>query len=305
MANPGELKAKAGEWRPVDDYTSEALEACEKALRTIVSRIGAWGERLVLFGGLAPRYIVRELPADVSEHTGTTDLDVVVGLAIGGEDAAVYSKLQKELRNAGFEPNPEESYAWERRVDSVKVVLEFFCPVEEGGEAGRLKRNPGGSAGSTVSAIQLRGAELAGADCTTRTLSGDVLDHGGRRDVEVRVVNILPFLVLKAFALETRDKEKDAYDIVWTLDAFGDLGPEDAAEVAADSPIADSEYVAAAMELLAGRFRDLTDQGPSNYARFFIGAANNDDERTRLRRFARDIVQRFLARWHELRSTNR
>jgi len=195
-----------GDWRPVDDYTPEALGACEKALRTIVSRIGVWGERLILFGGLAPRYIVPDVPADLSEHSGTTDLDVVVGLAIGGDDAAVYSKLQEELKNAGFKQSPEGSYAWERRVDSVKVVLEFFCPVEEEGKAGRLKRNPGGSAGSRVSAIQLRGAELAGADCATRTLSGDILDHGGRRDVEVRVVNILPFLVLKAFALDRRSR---------------------------------------------------------------------------------------------------
>ena len=47
---------------PIDEYTPEALQACEKALRTIVSRVGAWGPRLILFGGLAPRYLVNAPP---------------------------------------------------------------------------------------------------------------------------------------------------------------------------------------------------------------------------------------------------
>lgn len=206
-------------WIPIEDYTPEALQACEKALRTIVSRIGAWGPRLILFGGLAPRYIVDSPPSDVDEHTGTTDLDVVVGVEIEVDDGGVYTKLQQELRNAGFEVSDDGSWAWERRVNGVRVVLEFFCPVEQDGEPGRLKRNPGGDAGSSISAIQLRGAEIAGVDCRAVDLSGEVLDDGGHRDVTIRVVNILPFLVLKAFALESRDKEKDAYDIVWTLNA--------------------------------------------------------------------------------------
>jgi hypothetical protein len=285
---------------PIDIYTPEALAACEKALRTVVSKVGAWGPRLILFGGLAPRYLVDGVPAGIAPHTGTTDLDVVIGLAIAGNDDALYTKLQQELRTANFEPNPQRSYQWQRRVDGIAVVLEFFCPVEEGGESGKLKRNPGGSAGSQVSAIQLRGAELAGADCSLRTLAGEILDHGGRREVEIHVVNILPFLVLKTFALATRDKEKDAYDIVWTLNAFGVEGPVSAAEASVDSPIAADELVAEAIALLEERFNDIEAQGPSNYARFFLGGRDDaDDERVRLRREAHGTVQEFVRRWHE------
>ncbi len=289
-------------WIPIDDYTPEALQACEKALRTIVSRIGAWGPRLVLFGGLAPRYIVDSPPPEVGEHTGTTDLDVVVGLAIEIDDDGVYTKLQQELRNSGFAVSGDGSWAWERRVDGVRVVLEFFCPVQEGGGPGQLKRNPGGDAGSSISAIQLRGAEMVGADYLTIDLSGEVLEHGGRRDVTIRVANILPILVLKAFALKTRDKEKDAYDIVWTLDAFGEKGPESAAETSARSPIADSEEVAAALEILQDRFSAPESQGPSNYARFFLGARDDADERMRFRRHAQGTVHASLLRWRAIRS---
>lgn len=287
---------------PIDEYTPEAVRACEKALRTIVSRVGAWGPRLILFGGMAPRYIVDSPPPGSPEHTGTTDLDVVVGVQIEVADDGVYTKLQRELRNTGFHEADEGSWAWERRVDGVRVVLEFFCPVEPAGRPGRLKRNPGGEAGSSLSAIQLRGAGIGGRDCRTRTLSGEVLDHGGHRDVNIQVVNILPFLMLKAFALESRDKEKDAYDIVWTLNAFGEEGPKSAAEAATESPIADHEEVAAAIQILSNRFAGPEAQGPSNYARFFLGGRENaEDERTRLRRDAQGTVQVFMARWTAIR----
>ena len=246
--------------------------------------------------------MVKSPPPELKEHTGTTDLDVVIGVEIDIADEGVYSKLQEELKKTGFSPSKRGSFAWERKVDGVRVILEFFCPVEPEGAPGDLKRNPGGEAGSSVSAIQLRGAEMAAADCTTVTLSGEVLDHGGCREVEVHVANILPFLVLKAFALVTRDKEKDAYDIVWTLQAFGEAGPASAAEVAAQSPVVDREEVTEAMAILEEHFAELNGKGPRNYAGFFLGGRDDaEEERMRLRRDARGTVQAFLARWTELR----
>ncbi len=302
MIDQPDREARLRNTAPIELYTPAAVAACEKALRTIVARVGLWGPRLILFGGLAPRYIVEQVPEKVIEHQGTTDLDMVIGIAIESEseEEAVYTKLQQELRNADFAPSKEGSYAWERRVDGIRVAIEFFCPVEVGGRPGRLKRNPGGLTGSNVSAIQLKGAEIAGADCRTCVLEGEVLDYGGRRQVEVRVVNILPFLVLKAFALETRDKEKDAYDIIWTLNSFGRKGPMSAAEAAAQSPIAQTDYVTDAIAILSERFGTFDAKGPNNYARFFLGAMNNDEERDRLRRFAHGVMNEFLNRWAEV-----
>jgi len=61
-------------------YTPQALEACEKALRTILTKVGPWGGKLLLIAGMAPKYIVGNAPMDMKEHVGTTDLDVVVGV---------------------------------------------------------------------------------------------------------------------------------------------------------------------------------------------------------------------------------
>lgn len=284
-------------------YTPEALAACERALATVVAKVGAWGSHLLLFGGLAPRYIVPEVPVELEEHVGTTDLDVVVGVALGANEPAVYTKLQQELQNAGFTENVDEdgekqSFAWQRRVDGVKVVLEFFCPVEESGAPGRLRRNPGGQAGSRISAIQLKGAEIAGQDCRVHEIEVEILDCGGIRKVEIRVVNVLPFLVLKAFVIDTRDKPKDAYDIVWTLTAYPE-GPTGAAADAVRSPIADSEVVLEGIACMREHFASLERAGPSNYSRFLLGVTADDEERDNLRRFAHGAVDSFLAEWDE------
>jgi hypothetical protein len=51
----------------------------------MVSKVGARGPKLVLFGGLAPRYLVADVPKGVEPYTGTTDLDVVIGVAVLGQ----------------------------------------------------------------------------------------------------------------------------------------------------------------------------------------------------------------------------
>ena len=270
------------------------MAACEKALRTILTRIGTWGSQLVLIGGLTPRYLVSNPPAGMVEHIGTTDLDVVVGISLSSRKEEVYRKLQQHLRETGF--TPAESFRWQRRVDGVQVQLEFFCPAGDG-EPGKLLRNPGG-AGSQISAIRTRGAELAGRDHLSVPLQGELLDHGGFQErVELRVANLLPFLVLKAFAVNDRDKAKDSYDLVWTLNAYGD-GPRSAAEAAANSPVIADPNVPAAIACMREHFQTPGHRGPSQYAIFEL-TNKDDEERQRLRRFAHGTVREFLAGWGE------
>ena len=249
---------------PRADYTPEALAACEKALRTILTKVGPWGQRLVLIGGMTPRYLVGRLPVDVKEHIGTTDLDIVVGVTISTEEEEAYRTLQQNLKDAQFAParNPdtgqEETFRWTRQVDGVGVHLEFFCPVGNG-QPGKLLRNPGSNVGSKISAIRTRGAELAAMDHVVISLAGELLDHGGiQESASAQVANLLPFLVLKAFAIDERDKEKDSYDVVWMLSAYKE-GPRSVVQEIAKSPVLGHPDVAAAME----RLRVLTSKPPT------------------------------------------
>ncbi|MFQ5744164.1 MAG: hypothetical protein ACE5HV_11320, partial [Acidobacteriota bacterium] len=150
--------------------------------------------------------------------------------------------------------------------------------------------------GATISAIGLRGAELTAEDFREVELQGETLDHGGNRSVTVHVTNILPFLVLKSFALDERVKDKDAYDIVWTLAAYSGGGGA-AAVAAKESPVREYHDVIDGIDRLRDHFAEIDAAGASFYARFFGHGDPTDETGIRLRRFARGSVQQFLEEW--------
>ena len=82
-----------------------------------------WGPRLILFGGLAPRYLVKSPPPELKEHTGTTDLDVVIGVEI---DVAEEGCTPSSRRKAGMRDS-------RRATGKLRV----------GAEGGRRERHPG------------------------------------------------------------------------------------------------------------------------------------------------------------------
>jgi hypothetical protein len=286
---------------PQNPYTPEALEACEKALRTLLLKIGPWGGRIFLIGGLTPHYLIGKAPSDMKDHVGTTDLDVVVGITISTEEQEVYRTLQNNLKAAGFAPakNPETgqelSFRWSRGVDGIEVLLEFFCPVGDG-QPGTMLRNPGAEVGSKISAIRMSGAELVALDSFTVTLSGETLDHGGIHEgIDVHIANLLPFLVLKAFALEERAKDKDSYDIVWTLNAYPG-GAEGAVQAMAQSPVVGHPDVAKAIGYLRKNFQSIEHRGPAQYA-LFERTDDSEEQRVNLRRYAYGTLTEFFRLW--------
>ena len=139
------------------DYDEETTACCERALVTLLGDVGPWRERLYLAGGLAPRYLVGSLPEGAAPHVGTTDVDLVVGVAL--DDAPeTYRTLHNNLRRAQFEQQ-EPSFAWSRSVDGVTVTVELLCETTEV-EAGAIFRPKDGT-GAKVSAFNVRGAMLA------------------------------------------------------------------------------------------------------------------------------------------------
>jgi hypothetical protein len=83
------------------DYNEATTARCERALVTLLGDLGPWRERVYLAGGLAPRYIVGQLPDGAHAHVGTTDVDLVIGLALSDETPETYRTLQNNLDKAG------------------------------------------------------------------------------------------------------------------------------------------------------------------------------------------------------------
>lgn len=229
------------------DYDEETTARCERALVTLLGDLGPWRERIYLAGGLAPRYLVGQLPEEARAHVGTTDVDLVIGLALGDETPETYRTLQNNLDKARFEQK-EPSFRWARDVAGVAVILEFLCETKEV-EPGRIFRPKGEFTGSKLGALNIRGAHLVRDDFIEREVEGERLDGGGRSRVMVRVANLLPYTALKIFAFQDRHENKDAYDLVFTL-LHAETDPHDAGGTARSSPVAEHPQVADALKLL-------------------------------------------------------
>lgn len=272
------------------DYDEETTARCERALLTLLGDLGPWRERIYLAGGLAPRYLVGHLPEGARAHVGTTDVDLVIGLALGDETPETYRTLQKNLEKAHFE-HREPSFRWARGVDGVTVLVEFLCETDEV-EPGRIFSPKRESTGSKFGAFNVRGAHLCRDDFIEHPIEGERLDGGGQSRVTVRVVNLLPYSVLKIFAFQDRHENKDAYDLVFTL-LYYQGGPRAAGRLAAVSAVARHEQVDQALALLAERFQDTVQDGPSAYASF-LAQQDDEDEKARLRQESVATIREFL-----------
>jgi hypothetical protein len=89
---------------------------------------------------------------------------------------------------------------------------------------------------------------------------------------EFPVAGLTSWLCLKSDAIMRRDKPKDSYDVVWTLDA---LGPDHAAELIMSSPLMAGNFaddvVTQLRMLIDDQFKDTISVGPKSYADF-LGA---------------------------------
>jgi hypothetical protein len=266
-------------------------------LITLLGDLGPWRDRVYLAGGLAPRYLIGQLPQGARPHVGTTDVDLIIGLALGDEAPETYRTLQNNLEKARFEQR-EPSFRWVRSIDGVPVFVEFLCETDQV-EAGRIFRPRGESTGSKLGAFNVRGAQLAREDFIERRIEGERLDGGGMSQVAVRVANVLPYTVLKIFAFQDRHENKDAYDLLFTLFNH-EGGPRSAGGAAAASRIAAHPQVIEATALLEERFRDPRQDGPSAYAAF-LASRDDEQQKARLRQEAVAIVREFLRAFRERR----
>ena len=277
------------------DYDRFATDRCERVLLTLLGDVGPWSERIYLVGGLAPRYLVGQLPPGARAHVGTTDVDLIIGLALGDEVPETYRTLHNNLKNAGFQ-QVEPSFRWSRTVDDAPVDVEFLCETDRVAP-GAIYRPKEGT-GSSVSAFNVRGAQLAKRDYIEHVIEGDRLDDGGLSTVTVRVAGLLTYTVLKILAFQDRHKNKDAYDLVFVIANYPG-GPAAAGRASADSPIAGHDQVAEAIALLSARFADASHDGPHAYASFLADPYDDDETTARRRNEAVAAIDQFLAGFHQ------
>lgn len=278
------------------DYDEYTTGLCERAQLALLKCAGPWNKRVFLVGGLVPRYLIAELPEYAVPHVGTTDIDLVVGVAIASDEAEPYDTLLTNIKTAGFrlfegKDGTTSSFRWCIEIDGKTVIVEFLTEQGED-EPGSIVR-PRNHTGAKLGAFETRGANLAARDYIEREIRGQ-LPNGDESFGTIRVTNLVPFVTLKAFALHDRalKKLKDAYDIVFVLLNWPG-GPSAASEAAKVSPVFEEAVVREALSLLAGHFEHSGMDGPGNYAKFLLDDEDEEEE-ARLRNEAVAVVKEFV-----------
>ena len=96
------------------------------------------------------------------------------------------------------------------------------------------------------------------------------MPEGGRNRIYIAVASIPAFLAMKVYAIENRDKRKDAYDIYYCIRNYPG-GINGLAE--ATRPLLSVKSALTGFRLISGKFRHAKDFGPTSVRKFVDGSS--------------------------------
>lgn len=137
-------------------------------------------------------------------------------------------------------------------------------------------------------AIEADGARFALGHRQTLTFQGHMPD-GRQNTITIQVASLPAFIVMKAYALDGRDKPKDAYDLYFCLKNYQG-GPKGLAKILA--PDKANPEVRGALAILASKFSSPDDYGPGSVVLFL--SPEDPGERRFLARDAYSLMKAFL-----------
>jgi hypothetical protein len=263
------------------DYTEEGVEAARSVLIELVHLLGEYKDDMVLIGGWIPEVL---LPHQSGPHVGSMDVDLALNHKNIRDEA--YKMIQDLLMSRGYQQG-EQPFIFYRIVrvgdHEVKVQVDLLAGEYEGTSKGHRHQKVQG-----VQARKVSGCDLAFEMSQEIRIEG-TLPNGAHDTVNVRVASIVPFFVMKGMAMETRMKEKDAWDIYYCLLNYP--GGIDAL-VEEFRPHLHHGLVKEGLQKIAGKFASEKDFGPKSVADF--EEIDDPEEQERIQRDAYERVNTLL-----------
>jgi hypothetical protein len=237
----------------------DANTASRAVLIEAMNVLGAFRDKIVIVGGSVP-----ELLYPNRGHAGTLDVDLAVSpTALGG---GAYETILKRLTDAGYthQINPTRFL---KHVEGVEDPVKLDLISGQYQDAGKVPE-------VQIDELQIStlcGLDLAFEVCREIEISGPMPD-GTQNTVRAKVVEPQAFILIKAFALDERLKEKDAYDIVFVLRNFQ---PDIEALAERLRPLLKNGLAREGYKILKSKFDSLESVGPSSAARVYEAAGEN------------------------------
>lgn len=220
--------------------------ACRTVLVEVANVLGAFRDHMVLIGGWVP-----ELYFPNHDHIGSLDVDFAVSPQAVTSNA--YETILTRMTDAGYSLRINPTHF-------TKIISGAQEPVKVdllGAEYSNGEKN----ASIQLNELQincLSGIDLAFLAFDEKEFLGTMPD-GAQNVVRIRIVRPEAFILIKAFALDERIKEKDAYDIAFVLRHY-QAGLAELAEKVRGlltNPIAERGYL-----IMQGKFAAMDSVGP-------------------------------------------
>ena len=263
------------------DYNLDMVKAAHSVLIEIVHLLGEYRDSIVLIGGWVPQLLCSGAKV---KHIGSIDIDLLLDHRNLGGPA--YKTIKKLLLDRGYVEG-EQPFIFYRDVPqpsgTIRVEVDFLGAQYEG--TGKKHRT---QQAQDMKIRKARGADLAFKKPVEVAIAG-VLPGGAEDKVSVRVASIVPFLVMKAQALNSRLKEKDSWDIYYCLLNY----PGGVFAIANEfRKLAANKLVKEALGILQDKFGSFKGLGPTHVAAF--ENITSPEERERIQRDAYERVSLLL-----------
>ena len=227
------------------DYASHLVAAARSVMIELTRLLSEYSQHIVLVGGWVPELL---LSRNSIQHIGSIDVDLALNHRTLTEPG--YEAIHKLLISRDYRQDEEQPFIYYKTVilngKDISVEVDLLAGEYAGtGKSHRTQKI------LDIKARKARGCDLAFKISKEVTVEGS-LPSGGKDSVNVKVAEIIPFLIMKGMALADRLKEKDAWDIYFCIKNYeGGLD----ALVHDFQPHVKSELVQEGLNKIAGKFQ--------------------------------------------------
>lgn len=243
----------------------DPTSASRAVLIEVMNVLGAFRQEIVLVGGWVP-----DLLYPNRGHMGSLDVDLAISREALG--ASVYQTILNRMVQAGYTHHTSPTHF-------TKPVPGVENPVKVDLIGGQYA---GGSKSTTVHVNELELSTLRGLDLAFEIsqeieISGQMPD-GTENTVRARIVRPEGYILVKAFALDERQKERDAYDIHFILRNYR---PDIESLARRVRPLLANGLAQEGYSILKAKFAKLESVGPSWAAKVAEGQGEQFEQSQR------------------------
>jgi len=264
------------------DYSAQEVNVCLSVMVELLTILGEYRNNMVLVGGWVPYFLLIEKGR---EHTGSTDIDLA--LDFNKISDSTYKTILQLLKKHGYKQG-NQPFIFNRIIESnnkTQYKIEIDLPSGEYGGTGRSHRT---QKIQDIHARKSRGCDLVFQYNFTYSLKKEMPD-GSVNELRIKIADVIPFLVMKGMALWERYKEKDAYDIYFTiLNYKGGVNKL----IKIFNPVKSNNLIKEGLGKIGAKFDDINTIGPSWIVKFL--EIQDKEEADRIKRDAYERINFLL-----------